>query len=206
MTSEPLLDLHYITKSYRRDKVLRLENFTLQEGDRLLVRGPNGCGKSTFLRILAGLTEPDQGRIAWNSRNPLSIVYLPQAMMGFADLSVYFNELLLGLVMGSRHRPEVAATKSMIYFQARSHVPLGALSGGYRRLFSLKQACSAGTDIFILDEPLSQLDDQRVSESIALLREISSTAKVVVASQPSNKTIQHEFESLWNKHLSLDAD
>jgi energy-coupling factor transporter ATP-binding protein EcfA2 len=80
---------------------------------------------------------------------------------------------------------------------------LAALSGGYRRLFALQQVCSAAANIFILDEPLSQLDDQRIVDAIGLLREIPGSVKLVIASQPSNKAIQPDFELLWNKHLSF---
>lgn len=91
--------LDSISKIYRGNEAFNLKSFTLQEGDRLLARGPNGRGKSTFLRILAGLTERDQGKIMWNSQRPFStVVCLPQAVMGFAHLSVCFNELLLGLI------------------------------------------------------------------------------------------------------------
>jgi ABC-type multidrug transport system ATPase subunit len=202
----PILVLNSISKSYRGNRAVTLKSLTLQEGDRLLVRGPNGCGKSTFLRIVAGLTEPDEGEILWNSQRLLSTVYLPQAVMGFSDLSVSFNELLLGLAIGSRHDLRAAATKLTAYFDTHMNVPLGTLSGGYRRLFALRQVCSAGADIFILDEPLSQLDDLRIGESIRLLDEIAATAKIMIASQPSNQAIQPEFESLWNRQLLLGED
>lgn len=201
MTSTSLLQLGYVTKSYRGNKVFELKNLGLNEGDRLLVRGANGCGKSTLLRIIAGLTEPDQGRIAWHSPDRPSIAYLPQGIIGFTDLSIHFNKTLLNLIFAparSGDFPSLAA-----YFADRAPAPLGTLSGGYRRLFALQQVCLAGADIIILDEPISQLDDQRLEEAIVLLEQAAQSTKVMIASQPTSATLPPDFEALWNKKIEL---
>jgi len=193
--------LEHITKSYGGPEIFKPVDLALSPGARVLVRGSNGCGKSTFLRIVAGLTEPDEGGLIRKSQEHLSVSYLPQAIMGFTDLSLRFNRLLLGLIIGRG----VAMNENVVeaYFKDRSHMPLGTLSGGYRRLFALQQVCSTRSDVIILDEPLSQLDDQRLAQAIALIEEAFNTAKIVIASQPTSNALPAEFEKLWNTPLKF---
>lgn len=201
MTPAPLLRLENITKSYQGVKVFDPIDLSLGPGSRVLIRGSNGCGKSTFLRIVAGLTQPDEGGLIWKSHEHLTVSYLPQAIMGFGDLSLRLNRLLLGLIVGSGAPTKKTAVDA--YFRDRSHMPLRTLSGGYRRLFALHQVCSTRSDIIILDEPLSQLDDQRLEEAIAVICEAFDNAKIVIASQPTSKALPAEFEKLWDKPLKF---
>lgn len=201
MTAATIIHLGNIAKSYRGSKVLELRNFDLRQGDRLLVRGANGCGKSTLLRIIAGLTEPDQGKVVWPTQDRPSVTYLPQGVIGFPDLSIHFNKMLLSLIFAPG-RPGGASLLSS-YFADRSQAQLGTLSGGYRRLFALQQVCAAGSDVIILDEPISQLDDQRLEEAIGLIGQAARSAKVMIASQPTSKTLPPDFEALWNKKIDL---
>jgi ATPase subunit of ABC transporter with duplicated ATPase domains len=87
-----MLSAHYLTKTYGTHTVLKDITFSLNAGERLGLIGPNGCGKTTLMRILAGQEQPDSGLVAYT--NPaLQIGYLPQ---GFSlDPSLTISEACL---------------------------------------------------------------------------------------------------------------
>ncbi len=64
-----MLTVHHISKSYNLDVILDQVTFTLNPGERLALVGPNGCGKTTLLRILAGLETPDSGSVSFHPAN-----------------------------------------------------------------------------------------------------------------------------------------
>lgn len=203
MTSA-LWECHDIEKHYGRTQALKVDGISLVEGDRLLVRGPNGCGKSTLLRMMAGLAVPDKGSIAVNYGREARVGYLPQAPLGYVDLTLAHNIMLLRTLFGGTAAPK-AVSKSPVgqFFSPRQNAKLGSLSGGYRRVFALEQICTLKIDILIIDEPLSQLDDDRVSDSIDLLEARVSSLKLFVASLPDSRSVPAAFEKLFNKTKQL---
>jgi ATPase subunit of ABC transporter with duplicated ATPase domains len=74
-----MLTAHQLTKSYGLHTVLQDITFSISAGKRLGLIGPNGCGKTTLLRILAGMDEPDSGTVT-HTRPDLRIGYLPRAL------------------------------------------------------------------------------------------------------------------------------
>ncbi len=74
-----MLSVHHISKSYNIDPVLEQVSFNLGPGERLALVGPNGCGKTTLLRILVGQERPDAGVVSFNPSN-LRLGYLPQGL------------------------------------------------------------------------------------------------------------------------------
>ena len=151
-----LLSAEHISINFGSRQLLEDVNFYLNEGDKTGIIGINGTGKSTFLKVLAGAIEPDEGRI---SRNPnVQVSYLPQNPVMDDDATV-LEQVFLHFPAEFRALNEYEA-KTMLNklglpdFEQR----VGTLSGGQRKRVALAAALIHPADILVLDEPTNHLD------------------------------------------------
>ena len=169
-TVAPPLRAIGVSKTYRTpDHIGRLvlENvdFTLRDGEIVAVLGKSGSGKSTFLRILAGLLQPSEGRVEYRGRpvtGPVrGIAMVFQTFALFPWLTVLGNvELGLeaqGVSAADRRRRAVEAIDIIGLDGFESAYPK-ELSGGMRQRVGFARALVVNPDILLLDEPFSQLD------------------------------------------------
>ena len=151
-----LLSAEHISINFGSRQLLEDVNFYLNEGDKTGIIGINGTGKSTFLKVLAGVTEPDGGRI---SRNPnVQVSYLPQNPVMDDDATVLEQVFL--------HFP--AEFRALNEYEAKTMLnklglpdfdqKVGTLSGGQRKRVALAAALIPPADVLVLDEPTNHLD------------------------------------------------
>jgi heme exporter protein A len=153
-------------------------SFGLAAGQALLVEGANGSGKTSLLRLLAGLSRPHQGEILWRGR-PLSaqldawrlgLVYIAHAPALKEDLLSWENLCLTINLSGARRQPfaqaEAVAALARIGLARQALLPVRALSQGQRKRVSLARlfvdpepAAAVASQILLLDEPFDALDD-----------------------------------------------
>lgn len=156
-----LMTMEHLTKYYTERMLFEDAGFSINSGEKVGVIGINGTGKSTLLRIAAGLEEPDEGTVVTN-RN-LKIRYLPQNPE-FAD-----GEQALSYVI-SRNRTgddtvdfamEADAKAMLTRFSLPDYdMPVQQLSGGQRKRLALAGVLLSGADLLILDEPTNHLDSE----------------------------------------------
>jgi NitT/TauT family transport system ATP-binding protein len=165
-----LVAAHQVCKSYATGEaagrlVLDHIDFTLKEGEIVAILGKSGSGKSTFLRVLAGLTEPSDGHATYRGNriddpvNGIAMVF--QSFALFPWLTVLGNvELGLeaqGVALDERHRRAIAAIDLIGLDGFESAYPK-ELSGGMRQRVGFARALVVNPDVLLLDEPFSQLD------------------------------------------------
>lgn len=156
-----LLSAEHLSINFGSRQLLDDVNFYLNEGDKTGVIGINGTGKSTFMKVLAGVTEPDDGTI---SRNPnVQVSFLPQNPVMQDDATV-LEQVFLHFPAEFRALNEYEA-KSMLN---RLGLPdfeqkVGTLSGGQRKRVALAAALLSPADVLILDEPTNHLDSEMVA-------------------------------------------
>lgn len=146
-----ILSIENITKSYGERPLFDHTSFYLQEGEKVGIIGINGTGKSTLLKMMAGLEEPDEGTVTL--ANHVVCSYLPQHPL-FQEKDTVME------AVQRRCGAEDAQIKSMLTrlgvtdFEALC----GSLSGGQRKRLALVAALLEPSDLLILDEPTNHLD------------------------------------------------
>lgn len=143
-----------IEKSFGGRAILKAVDLRLSRGERVALLGPNGCGKSTFLQILAGRIEPDRGHVKYGSGVKLSF-YDQEAR----DLDLD-NDVITCLVT-SVDMPLYEARDLLAGFLFRGddvYKRVGDLSGGERSRLRLAIAVASKPNLVLLDEPTNHLD------------------------------------------------
>ncbi|MEM0966168.1 MAG: amino acid ABC transporter ATP-binding protein [Verrucomicrobiota bacterium] len=189
------LEVSNLTVSFSERSVLHEVCVKVVNARVLVVVGPSGGGKSTLLRILAGLLKPDSGRVVWDGqemsfeekellayRRRVGTVF--QAFNLFPHLSAVENiSLPLEKVHGCP--PEEAVEKAMDQlrrFQLGEHAGKkpGILSGGQRQRVAIARAMAFQPSLLFFDEPTSALDPEMTFEVLEAIREVREQERDLV--------------------------
>lgn len=174
MTTVPLIELRNLAKQYANIPALQDISLQIKKGETLTIMGPNGSGKTTMLRIMAGLDMPTTGQIYFNGmevndsnrnqiRNQVTMVF--QKITLFST-TVYKN-VAYGLKVRGLRKKEIdqrinsALTAVKLEGYARRQVK--KLSGGEQQRVTLARALALNTPLLLLDEPTANLDPETVS-------------------------------------------
>ncbi len=194
--------------SHKKPAGLILNNIDieLKGGECILLTGKNGSGKSTFLRILAGLLKPDSAFIntgleslPWRKANKLirqHIMYLYQEPYMF-DGSVRRN--LAYAVCGEKSNYQITQALKWANLEHRADTSAKCLSGGERQRVALAQAWLKQPSVLLLDEPTANMDDEsrKLTEELLSKFKESGTA-LLIASHDIN-----HFQHTMDKRLLL---
>ena len=164
----PHIELKKVYKAFGSTKVLQDFNLSFEKGKFTTLLGASGCGKTTILRLIAGLEDLDQGQILCDgkdiSRLPpqqrgVGIVFQSYAL--FPHLTVGEN-VAFGLKMQESHPSDIAEKVSqalkLVELEGFEHRRIEQLSGGQQQRVALARALVIAPQILLFDEPLSNLD------------------------------------------------
>lgn len=159
-----ILNMNHIYKDFytleEERQILRDINFSVQEGEILVLLGPSGCGKSTILNIISGLLEPTQGSVQTYDKK---IGYMFQKDHLFEWRTIMKN-ITLGLEIQHKLTPQVEEEIKRLLeiydlWDFRNNFPR-ELSGGMKQRVALIRTLALNPDILLLDESFSGLDYQ----------------------------------------------
>jgi lactose/L-arabinose transport system ATP-binding protein len=199
--------LRDVRKSYGALQVIHGVDLDVPEGAFVVFVGPSGCGKSTLLRMIAGLEDVTDGEIAINGRDVTDldpsdrgIAMVFQSYALYPHMSVRDN-LAFGLKMArtppSQIDGRVAAAAAILKIDHLLDRRPGQLSGGQRQRVAIGRAIVRKPDVFLFDEPLSNLDAElRVSmriEIARLHRELGNTMIYVTHDQTEAMTLADQI-------------
>ncbi len=157
-----LVTIEHLTKSYTERLLFDDTAFSIEAGEKVGLIGVNGTGKSTLLKIVAGLEEPDQGNVV--CRRNLYVRYLPQNPEFTAG-----DTVLESIVRDNKKEPhftsqeELEASAKAIFTRLGIYdyeAKVETLSGGQKKRVALTSVLLSTADLLILDEPTNHLDSE----------------------------------------------
>jgi heme exporter protein A len=149
-------------------------NFSAAEGELVELRGPNGSGKTSLLRILCGLATPAAGEVRWNGRGirslgeeySASVAYLGHQNAVKDELSALENLRISSAVSGqSLDKKRAQEILERVGLTQQQNLPARVLSAGQRRRLGMTRLLTSTARLWILDEVLTSLDDRAMNLS-----------------------------------------
>jgi ABC-type cobalamin/Fe3+-siderophores transport system ATPase subunit len=199
-----ILDLNNISFSYGNGSLIRDLSLSVESGKFIGLIGANGSGKSTILKLAAGILTPVSGNVTlWGKAMHLYkgkdraklISYLPQML----DVKVPFKvkELISMGLYPYDVPPQLSLEEaiSMVDLDDKTDTLIGELSGGERRRVFIAMTLLQGAGILLLDEPLANLDVRYQIEFVRLLRDLrdKKDISIVMAVHDINMAVQFDF-------------
>lgn len=191
--TETLAQVECLTRCYGENRAVEAVSFTLRRGQVLGFLGTNGAGKSTTLRMLAGVLAPDTGRILINDIDLLdhpvqarqALGYLPERPALYREMTVdeqlYYSARLHGLSRSAGRRA-VADVKQRCGLIEVAHRLTDHLSRGYQQRVGIAQAVLHNPAVLVLDEPTSGLDPLQSQAIRNLIRDLGQDRGVIFSS------------------------
>ena len=148
--------------------------FSAESGELVEVRGPNGSGKTSLLRILCGLAMPAAGEVRWNGKSIRSlgeeysgsVAYLAHQNAVKDELTAIENLRISSAVCGNvLNKKEAQETLKRVGLREQQNLPARVLSAGQRRRLAMTRLLTSTARLWILDEVLTSLDDTAMNLS-----------------------------------------
>ena len=189
-----VLDVSGLTGGYGSVQIIYGIDLYVDEGEFVTIIGPNGCGKSTLIKIIFGIADYYKGKVKYRGNSVsgmrtdqlvnLGIAYVPQVDNVFPSLSVEENLQMGGNLLSTNLLNERIERALDMFpdLRHRTYDLAASLSGGERQMLAISRALISDPKFILLDEPtaaLSPLYQQQIIERIDSLREVGITILIV---------------------------
>jgi zinc transport system ATP-binding protein len=192
---DPIVQITDLDFAYNGQRVLENVNLTVRESDFIAMIGPNGGGKTTLLKLMLGLLDPDQGEIRVLGRRPSRVSH----QIGYVPQDVNINRrfpitaldvVLMGKLAPGRRwsknnaqdRRDAREALDRIDMAGFADRRIGELSGGQRQRVFIARALVTGPRLLLLDEPTASIDSRGQTDFYRLLKRLNDEVSIVVVS------------------------
>lgn len=204
------LTIHDITKTYKKTVALNHCDVILQNGITGLL-GANGSGKTTMIRTIVGILEPDQGEVLFNGKNIkenkenylYNLGYLPQQIGFYPNFKVIDFLKYMGALKGLKKEyinQRIDILLPQLNLEQYRKKKIKTLSGGMKQRLGIAQALLNDPKVLILDEPTSGLDPKERNDFTNFISKISKDKIVLLSTH-----IVSDIESCAHKVLLLKS-
>lgn len=190
-----MMEIENLKVSYGKSRVINGVSMKICQGDKIVIMGRNGVGKTTLVKSLIGLLPSFEGRIFYcneditkhspSMRSAAGIGYVPQGREIFSDFTVEENLELGAMAHMKSHVKTVSERKEMVFkyfpvLKEHLHRKGGVLSGGQQQQLAIGRALMSMPSLIILDEPTDGIQPNVVSELASILNRIRNELFVTI--------------------------
>ncbi len=180
------IEIKDVSKSYDGQQVLRDFNLNIESEHSYIITGPSGCGKTTLLRLILGLEDPDAGTV--KLLGDYKYPFINSGTVFQEDRLVEDFDAVTNVTMVSRKvfRETVIEELKKLLPQEAIFKPVKELSGGQKRRVAIVRACAVPSDILIMDEPFTGLDDEARRTAIDYIRDKQGSGPLVITTHDTS--------------------
>ena len=185
-----MIKCHNLTLGYENKNVVNSFNYEINAGDYLCIIGRNGCGKTTFLRGLAGVLRPKAGKIELcDNLQRKQIGYLPQITIAQKDFPASVEEIVLSAFQGkslllpfygSALRNRANECLALTRTENLRKACFRELSGGQKQRVLLARALCAAERLLLLDEPVTGLDPESSQNMYNIIKDLHEQKNMTI--------------------------
>ena len=216
-----MIELKNVCYAYGNEIALRYINLNIQKGESVIIQGPNGCGKSTLIKILNGIIFPMEGSYTYEDHEitekalkdsrfakwfhqQMGYVFQnadTQLFCGSVEEEIAFGPTQMGLSEGKIKQRTDDCLKLFGIEKLRERPPYH-LSGGEKRKVSLACILSMNPEVLILDEPLAGLDKNTQKMLIDFLKKFHAAGKTLIIITHNNQLAKE----LGTRFIKMNED
>jgi len=209
VSSEPQLAVEGLQISYGDLTVVRDTSMVAKAGNIVSIVGANGVGKTTLLKSIAGIKEPDAGTVRFECEEIIGLaphniirrglVYVPERHQIFPDMTVRENLLIAHepVLGGDDHATMDEVFELFPILKERREQMAGTMSGGQQQMLALAQGLAADPELLLLDEPTLGLAPQIVDDVWEIIQTISDEGVTILLVDEKVKLAQTIADSMY---------
>ena len=180
------IEVKDVKKSYDGKVVLENFNLNIESEHSYIITGPSGCGKTTLLRLILGLEKPDAGTV--KLLGDYKYPFINSGTVFQEDRLCEEYDAVTNVTMVSRKVFRETVTEELLQLLPEDaiHKPVKELSGGQKRRVAIVRACAIPSDILIMDEPFTGLDDESRKKCIEYIRHKQGSGPLVLTTHDTS--------------------